>query len=138
VTSWADEVREIRRSQLRAIHCSGEYDLLIEDVPYALAYARSERLAVTNWQVQFELPGGTYELHWHGGEVSPRQEDETWDSFVDRSHREVGAVLSRLPSADSLVIEGVENFSLLKERAASGVDLRPFLRFFCYLAAEST
>jgi hypothetical protein len=111
--------------------------VLIEDVPYVLAEARSAGLAVVNWQLQFELPEGTYELHGHCGDASARQEGEAWNSYVDRSHREVDAALSRLPSARSLVIEGIESFGLLRKRLAAGEDLRPFLRFYCYLAAEN-
>ena len=120
----------------KAVRSGEEYGWQFDDLPAALAQARTAGLAVLGGQVQFKLPDGICELYWQNADSAPQQAGEPWDTYVERSHREVRAGLDRLPSAEALVNEGLARFAFLKQRAVAGVDLGRFLCFVCYFEAQ--
>jgi hypothetical protein len=103
----------------------------------ALAAAESVEFAVVGGQLQFLVPDGTCELYWRAIDSSgPQRASETWFDYVRRSHAEVREALRRLPDIRVLVAEAVQNFGVLEQHAATGVDLVKYACFICYFEVE--
>ena len=118
----------------RASPRGNEYAWKRADLPRVLAAAEAAGLANLGGQVQFRAPAGTCELYWHSFESLPRRSEESAESFVRRSRREVETVLLRVPSDAELTADALAHFELLREQAAAGADVEEMLCFVCYFA----
>ena len=125
------------RIRLKADIRGNEYAWRRADLPEVLAAAREAELATLGGEVQFRLEDGTCELYWHSFDSAKRADGESWSSYVERTNRETLASLERLPSEETLVVDGVTKFEFLRDCANRGVDLLDFLWYVCYFARRS-
>jgi len=123
----------LARASLRG----NEYAWRRSDLPAVFAAAEAAGVANLGGQVQFRLPGGTCELYWHEFGASERRDGDPWEAWVRRSREEAEATLSRIPSEEELIAEGLAQFDFLREKAADGVDVRESLCFVLYFSISA-
>jgi hypothetical protein len=73
----------------KALLRGNEYAWPLDDVPAAIAAARSVGLATLGGQVQFRTPDGTCELYWLNADAEDWRSGEAWSEFVTRSAEQV-------------------------------------------------
>jgi len=120
----------------RAVMSGRESGWRKDDVIQAIEAAARVGLATIGGEIQFVLPEGTCELYWLGYDSGEQQPGEAWANYVTRSSRECIAAIRRITSQIDLIREGTENFTLLHEEAAQGVNLEYYLVFILYFVDQ--
>jgi hypothetical protein len=73
----------------KASKTNNEYAWKIADVDEALSAAATANLACCGYDVTFRFEEGICELYWLSYLIKPKQEDESWKNYSQRTIKEV-------------------------------------------------
>jgi hypothetical protein len=108
-----------------------EYAWAPAHVEAAINDARQRGLETSGGQAQFRLPDGTCELYWINIDPSKRKLDESWNRWVDRSANEAIEKFRQCMAQTDWKLE-IQNWTFLREKAESHVDVMSHLCFVLY------
>lgn len=113
-----------------------EYAWHQSDVEATIRAAKQIKLATIGGQVQFRFSDGTYELYWLEFDSTPKNDNETWDEFVERSADECLNGFKNLCKAVDFISEGLQS-EYIQEKAKTE-DIGSYLCFVVYFDTEES
>ena len=122
----------------KAIVSGKEYGWRRTDFNEVIDKAVEVGLGIIGGQVQFKLPDGTCELHWHKYDTKERKTGENWTDYCQRTKDECLRQFEDLPTNNELIKEGIKSFDYLNEKSKTDIKLRDYLIFILYFNDSET
>jgi len=132
MTAMKEENRLPKSILDKAVRSGNEFGWRQSDFIEVIETAKQLKMAIVGGQVQYSFPDGTCELYWLSYDPTPRQQNETWENYCNRSASECLDKFQKLILQTNIEKDAVDNFEFLKNKKASGINISDFLIFKVY------